>query len=398
MVRRRSVVMGSLAGATTGFWRGARADTADLKIGNTMPYSGPASAYAAIGHFESAYFRMVNEHGGISGRRIAFLTYDDSLSPPKTVEEVRRLVEQDQVDFLFNTLGTPTNSAVVRYVNQRKVPHIFLATGADKWSDYKQNSWTIGFQPSYRTEAQIYAKYALAQKPDAKIGFLYQNDDFGKDYLAGVRDVLGDGWSKHVVQTASYELTDPTIDSQVVSLQGSGADVLISAAAPKAAAQIIRKVHDIGWKPLFFMSNVSISVGAVMRPAGPDKGIGVISTGFLKDPTDPGFANDPQMQDWRDFMARYLPGADLSDLNYVYGYTVCRALMHVLDKCAGDFSRQNVMRQTTDVHDLEIPTLLPGIRVNTAPDNYRPIQAMQLQRWNGTTWERFGEVIQGLPA
>src|SRR5580700_1671181 len=300
----------------------------EIKIGQTMPYSGPASAYGTIGKVEAAYFAMVNDTGGINGRKINFISLDDGYSPPKTVEQVRRLVEQDQVAFLFNNLGTPTNSAIWHYVNQKKVPHLFISTGADKWGDYKNYPWTMGFQPSYRTEAQIYTKYILQQKPDAKIAILYQNDDFGKDYPAGVKDVLGDKFDKMVV-SSSYETTDATLDSQLNTLQASGANVLLVAAIPKFAAMSIRKVYDLGWKPMFFMSNVSISVGSVLTPAGPEKAVGMVSTGYLKDPVDPSWANDPGMQEWRDFMAKNMPGADVTDASYVFAYSVSKAMMQV---------------------------------------------------------------------
>jgi branched-chain amino acid transport system substrate-binding protein len=310
------------------------------------------------------------------------------------VEQVRRLIEQDEVDFLFNTLGTPTNSAIERYVNQKKVPMLFVATGADKWGDYQHFPWTIGFQPSYRTEAQIYAKYILANVKDPKIAILYQNDDFGKDYPAGVKDVLGDNYDK-MVTAATYETTDATVDSPINTLQASGANVLLVVAIPKFAAQAIRKVYDLGWKPTFIMSNVSTSVGAVLTPAGPEKAIGMLSTDYRKDPVDPSWDKDPGMQQWRDFMAKYLPGADLTDSGYVYAYGVSLTMLQVLKQCNGDFSRENVMKQATNIHDLELPTLLPGIKVSTSPTNYHPIRSLQMLRWDGKTWVRFGPVIEG---
>ena len=366
----------------------------EIKIGNTDAYSGPASAYGVIAKVEAAFFKMVNEQGGVAGRQINFISLDDGYSPPKTVEQVRRLIEEDHVALLFNTLGTPTNSAIVRYVNQKQVPHLFVSTGADKFGDYQQFPWTMGFQPSYRTEAQIYAKYILKEKPNAKIAVLYQNDDLGKDYLAGMKDVLGDKFDKMVV-TASYETTDPTIDSQITSLQGTGANVLLVAATPKFAAQAIRKVHDLDWKPLLFMSNVSVSVGAVIKPAGPENAIGMITALYAKDPTDPTWKNDAGMNEWRDFMAKYMPGADTSDIISVFAYSVSKAMLQVLKQCGDDFSRQNIMKQATNLHDLELPTLLPGIRLNTSPTNYHPIQQMQLAKFDGTTWVLFGEVITG---
>jgi len=366
----------------------------EIKIGNTIPYSGPASAYRALGKLETAFFTMVNQQGGVAGHKINYISLDDAYSPPKTVEQIRRLVEQEQVAFTFATLGTPTNSAIVRYMNQKMVPQLFVSTGADKWGDYKVTPWTIGWQPSYRTEAQIYAKYILQQKPNAKIAILFQNDDFGKDYPAGLKDVLGDNYEKMVV-SATYETTDATIDSQITTLQASGADVLLVAAIPKFAAQSIRKVHDLDWKPMFFMSNVSISVGAVMTPAGPQNGIGIISAAYLKDSSDPAWNNDPGMMEWRAFMGKYLPDADQTDGGYIAAYGLSKTMLHVLQQCNGDFSRKNIMKQVTSLHDLESPVLLPGIKINTSPTNYHPIQAMQLEKWTGKNWALFGSVIQG---
>jgi branched-chain amino acid transport system substrate-binding protein len=366
----------------------------EIKIGNTDAYSGPASAYGVIAKLETAFFKMVNDQGGVAGHKINFISLDDGYSPPKTVEQVRRLIEEDQVALLFNTLGTPTNSAIVRYVNQKKVPQLFISTGADKWGDYQHFPWTMGFQASFRTEARIYAKYILKEKPNAKIAILYQNDDLGKDYLAGMKDVLGDNFDKMVV-TASYETTDPTIDSQITSLQAAGANVLLVAAIPKFAAQAIRKVHDLDWKPLFFMSYVSASVGAVIKPAGPENAIGMITAYFMKDPTDLTWKNDAGMNEWRDFMAKYMPGADFTDGNYVFAYGVSKTMLQVLKQCGGDFTRENIMKQAANLHDLELPTLLPGIKVNTSPTNYHPIRQMQLVKFDGTGWVRFGDVIAG---
>ena len=403
MTRRLTCVLAGalLIGLATGSGRpAAAADTpgvtaTEIKIGNTDAYSGPASAYGVIARLETAFFQMVNDQGGVAGHKINFISYDDAYSPPKTVEQVRRLVEEDQVALLFNTLGTPTNSAIQRYVNQKKVPHLFISTGADKWGDYQHFPWTMGYQPSYRTEAQIYTKYMLQQNPDAKLGILYQNDDFGKDYPAGVKDVLGAGYGSVVVKEVSYETTDPTIDSQIATLQGAGADALLVAATPKFAAQAIRRVHELGWKPLFFMTNVAISVGSVMTPAGPENGIGIVSTNYLKDATDPGFANDPGMQEWRAFMAKYMPNADMTDNSYVFAYGVSKVMLQVLKQCDGDFSRENIMKQAANLHDLAVPTLLPGIKVNTSPTNFHPIRAMQLEKWDGKTWRLFGDIIEG---
>ena len=367
----------------------------EIKIGNTNPYSGPASAFSVVAKLETAFFKMVNDQGGVAGRKINFISLDDGYSPPKTLEQVRRLIEEDQVALLFNNAGHgPTNSAIQRYVNQKQVPHLFISSGADKWGDYQHFPWTMGFQPSFRTEAQIYAKYILKEKPNPKIAILYQNDDLGKDYLAGMKDVLGDKFDKMVV-TASYETTDPTIDSQITSLQGAGANVLLVAAIPKFAAQAIRKVHDLDWKPLFFMSYVSASIGAVIKPAGPENAIGMITAGYVKDPNDPTWKNDAGMNEWRDFMAKYMPGADITDGNYVFAYGVSKAMLQVLKQCEGNFTRENIMKQAANLHDLELPTLLPGIKVNTSPTNYHPIRQMQLAKFDGTHWVLFGDVITG---
>jgi len=366
----------------------------EIKIGNTNPYSGPASAYSVVGKLETAFFKMVNDQGGVAGRKINFISLDDGYSPPKTLEQVRRLIEEDQVALLFNNMGTPTNSAIQRYVNQKKVPHLFIAASGDKFGDYQHFPWTMRFQPSSRTEAQIYAKYTLKEKPNPKIAILYQNDDLGKDYLAGMKDVLGDKFDKMVV-TASYETTDPTIDSQITSLQASGADVLLVAATPKFGAQAIRKVHDLDWKPLFLMSQSSSSVGAVINPAGPENAIGMITAGYQKDPNDPTWNNDAGMNEWHDFMAKYMPGADTADGAYVFAYSVSKAMLEVLKQCEGNFTRENIMKQAANLHDLELPTLLPGIKVNTSPTNYHPIRQMGLAKFDGTHWVRLGDIITG---
>jgi branched-chain amino acid transport system substrate-binding protein len=366
----------------------------EIRIGNTMPYSGPASAYGTIGKAIAAKFKMANDEGGFAGRKVNFISYDDGYSPPKTVEQTRRLIEEDQVAALFAPLGTPTNSATVRYINQKKVPALFLATGADKWGDYKEHPWTIGWQPSYVTESQVYAKYILAQKPDAKIGVLYQNDDFGKDYLVGVRDILKDRFDK-MVTTASFEVTDATIDSQLVTLQAAGVDVLMTVASPKFAAQSVRKVGGMNWKPLHVLTNVSVSVGAVMIPAGSENGIGIVSSTYLKDPTDPRWDNDTGMKEWRTFMAKYYPDGDLKDLGNISGFGLTHTMLAVLKQCGSDFSRENMLKQATNLHDLENPVVLPGIKINTSPTNYRPIRQLQLMRWTGKTWDLFGDIIAG---
>jgi len=401
IVRRRSVLASAAAALVTPAIVRAEDTTgvtaAEIRIGNTIPYSGPASAYGTIGKAIAAAFRQANDAGGFAGRKVNFISYDDGYSPPKTVEQTRRLIEEDRVAALFATLGTPTNSATVRYINQKKVPHLFLATGADKWGDYKEHPWTIGWQPSYVTESQVYAKYILAQKSDAKIGILYQNDDFGKDYLQGVRDVLKDRYEKQVVST-SYETTDATIDSQLVSLQSAHVDVLVTIATPKFAAQAIRKVADMKWKPMHILSGVAVSVGAVMIPAGPDNGIGIVSSAYLKDPTDPRWDNDAGMKQWRAFMAKYYPDGDIKDSGNVSGFALTQTMIHVLTQCGNDLSRGNMMRQATNLQDLENPLLLPGIKINTAPTNYHPIRQLQLMRWTGKTWDLFGDIISGASA
>ena len=366
----------------------------EIRLGPTMPYSGPASAYGTIGKAMTAMYRKANEEGGIAGRKINFISYDDGYSPPKTVEQTRRLIEEDQVAALSSPLGTPTNSAIVRYVNQKKVPHLFLATGADKWGDYKEHPWTIGWQPSYVVEAQVYAKYVLAQKPDAKIGMLYQNDDFGKDYVIGVKDILQDRAAKMLI-TTSYEVTDSTIDSQLVSLQSAGCDVLMTFATPKFAAQAIRKVAGMNWKPLHILSGVSVSVGAVMEPAGPENGIGIVSSAYLKDPTDPRWDNDPGMKEWRAFMTKYYPEGDVKDGGNVSGFGFAYTMLAMLKQCGNDLSRENMMKQAANLKNLECPIVLPGIKLNTSPTNFRPMRQLQLMRWTGKTWDLFGDVISG---
>ncbi len=400
MLHRRALLTTAAAGfipAAPAILRAADAPgvtASEIRIGNTMPYSGPASAYGTIGKAIAARFRMANDEGSFAGRKVNFISYDDGYSPPKTVEQTRRLIEDDKVAGLFAQLGTPTNSAIVRYVNQKKVPHLFLATGADKWGDYQEHPWTIGYQPSYVTESRVYAKYILARKPDAKIGILYQNDDFGKDYLRGVQDILK-GRYDHQVTAVSYEVTDATIDSQLVSLQSAGIDVLMTVAVPKFAAQSIRKVADMSWKPLHILSGVSVSVAAVMTPAGRENGIGIISSAYGKDPTDPRWENDPGMKQWRAFMAKYYPDGDLKDAGNVYGFGITHTMLTVLKNCGEDLSRENMMKQATSLRDLENPALLPGIRINTSPTNYHPIRQLQLMRWTGTTWDLFGDIIDG---
>jgi branched-chain amino acid transport system substrate-binding protein len=387
------MIAGGLALAAGQYGPGA-SDTA-IKIGNTMSYSGPNSSYGAIGKSDAAYFAMLNEQGGINGRRIEFISRDDSYSPPKTVEQVRKLVEEDQVLFLFNTLGTPPNTAIQGYLNDNKVPQLFVGTGADKWNDPKHHPWTMGWQPSYRIEARIYARYILDNLPNARIAVLYQNDDFGKDYLIGLREGLGGRADKMIVAVQSYETTDATLDSQVVSLQGSGADVLLTAAISKFAAQAIRKVYDIGWKPTHFLTNVSTSVKAAMQPAGPEKAVGIISAGYFKDPTDPQWRDTPEYKDWLAWMKKYNTSGSLADNFTVYGYSLAQTMAAVLTACGDNLTRENVMKQAARMHNLKPPMLLPGIAISTSADDYAPIKQMQLMKFDGTTWRLFGPVLSG---
>jgi branched-chain amino acid transport system substrate-binding protein len=367
----------------------------EIRIGNTMPYSGPASAYGVIGKAEAAYFAMINEQGGINGRKIKFISRDDGYSPAKTIDVVRKLVEEDQVLLLFQTLGTAPNTAIQSYLNDSKVPQLFVASGAEKWNDPKNHPWTMPFVPSYRVEARIYGRYILKNLPDAKIAVLYQNDDLGKDYIAGLREGLGDKADKMIVATESQETTDPTVDSQILSLHSSGADVLLTAATPKFAAQAIRKVYDIGWKPTHFLSVISISVKAVMQPAGLEKGIGITSATFAKEPTDPQWQGTPEYNDWLAWLKKYDSSADISDGLNVYGYTAAQILVAVLKACGDNLTRENVMKQAASIHDLKLPMLLPGIIVSTSADDYAPIKQMQLIKFDGITWKLFGDLISG---
>ena len=367
----------------------------EIKLGSTMPYSGPASSYGTIGKSEAAYFAMINDQGGINGRKIDFIVRDDAYSPPKTVEDIRELVEQDHVLATFNTLGTPPNTAIQSYMNDNKVPQLFVATGANKWNDPKHHPWTIGWQPSYQIEARIYARYILKNIPNAKIAVLYQNDDFGKDYLIGLRQGLGDKADKMIVTTQTYETTDATVDSQIVAMQGSGANVVLTVAIPKFAAQAIRKMYDIGWKPTHFLTNVSTSVKAAMQPAGPEKAVGIISSGYVKDPTDPQWLDTPEYKDWLAWMKKYNTSGDIADANTVYAYSVAQTMVAVLKQCGNDLTRENLMKQAASIHDLKLPMLLPGITVSTSASDFAPIKQMQLQRFDGTTWKLFGEVISG---
>ena len=365
----------------------------EIKIGQTMPYSGPASATGAIGLAELAFVKMINDRGGVNGRKIRLVSVDDGYSPPKTVEQTRKLVEQDQVAVIFSSLGTPTNTAIQKYLNDRGVPQLFVATGASKWADPEHFRWTMGWQPNYHTEGRIYARYIREHKPDAKIAVIYQNDDYGKDYLAGIEDGLGERYAKMVVGVASYEVTDPTVDSQIVVLQGTGADVFIDIALPKAAAQAIRKAYDIGWRPLYFLNSVGSAVGAVLRPAGLEKSVGIITARYYKDPTDPQWRDDSAYREWLLWMKKYNPDANVADYYNVTGYSAAMTLVQVLKQCGDDLSRENIMRQAANIHGLELPMLLPGVTINTSPTDYRPIKQMRLVRFDGQTWQPISDLI-----
>jgi branched-chain amino acid transport system substrate-binding protein len=366
---------------------------AEIRIGQSIPYSGPASAYAMLGKGEAAYFQMVNDKGGVNGHKIKFISLDDGYSPPKAVENVKKLVENENVAVIFNNVGTAHNSAVQKYLNDKKVPHLFVASGADRWGDPAHFPWTMGFQPSYRGEARTYARYLKKEKPDGKLCVLYQNDDFGKEYLTGLKEGFGDQYDKVVVKTLSYEVTDPSIDSQIVSLQGAGCDALLTAATPKFAAQAIRKVGDLGWKPLHMMSNVSISRTAVLAPAGLGKSTGLISAGYIKDINDPALANDPGLNEYRAFARQYLVGLDLTDGTLEYAYGVAQAMVQVLTQCGNDLSRENVMKQAANIKNLQLGVIGPGIVVNTSATDFHPFQQLQFGRFNGNNFETFGEVF-----
>jgi ABC-type branched-subunit amino acid transport system substrate-binding protein len=368
----------------------------EIKIGNTNPYSGPASAYGTIGKALGAYFKKVNDEGGINGRKINYISYDDAYSPPKAVEMVRKLVEQDQVAALFQTLGTPTNTAIHKYVNSQKIPHLFVATGATKWNDPKNFPWTMGWQPNYQTEGRTYASYILKNLPDAKIGILYQNDDYGKDYRKGLLDGLGDAAKKLVVLEQTYEVTDPTIDSQIVNLKNSGANVFFNVTIPKFAVQAIKKAHDIGWQPTHFLNNVSSSLGTVLKPAGLEASKGLITALYMKEVTDPQWKNDKGFQDWVAWMKKYYPEGALDDQSNAFGYTVAQIMVQVLKQCGSDLSRENIMKQAANLKNVELPLLLPGIKVNTSPTDHAPIEQEQLAKFDGERWVLFGELVEAV--
>src|SRR5665213_49447 len=363
-----------------------------IKIGNIMPYSGPASAYAVIGKTEAALFQMINDEGGINGRKITFVSYDDGYSPPKAFEQARKLVEDDNVLLIFNSLGTPSNTAIHKYMKEQKVPQLFVATGASKWNDPKHFPWTMGWQPNYQSETQIYAKYILKNKPNAKIAVLYQNDDYGKDYLKGLKDGLG-AKASMIVAEDSYETTEPTIDSHIVNLKSSGADVFVNISTPKFAAQAIKKNAEIGWKPLHFLNSVSSSIGATIKPAGIDASQGIISSAYLKDPTDPQWKDDAGMKTFNAFLDKYYPEANRNDAFVVYGYSVAQTMVYVLKNCGDDLTRANVMKQAASIKGLKEDGLLPGIKITTSATDFAPIEQLQLQKLEGDTWHLFGDII-----
>jgi branched-chain amino acid transport system substrate-binding protein len=379
--------------ATAAEMRGVTAT--EIKIGQTMPYSGPVSAFGALGKGEVGYFKMLNERGGINGRKVNLISLDDGYAPPKAVEQTRRLVESDEVALIFSSIGTAQNTAIAKYLQGKHIPQLFLASGASKFADISQYPQaTVGVQAPFRYEARLYVKYALAKNPDAKFAIISQNDDFGRDYLAGVRDVLGEKYDQ-LVTGATYEISDPTIDSQIVKLKASGADVLIIAATPKFAAQSIREVFEIGWRPLTFLSNVAVWVSSVMQPAGLEAGVGIISTAYVKDPEDPAWNNDSGVKAWRAFMEKYVPNGDIHDANYINAYNSAMALEYVLKACGDDLSTDNILRQTYAIKNLALPMLLPGITINTSPTDHVPVEQMQFMRFSGRQWERFGELQTG---
>jgi len=365
----------------------------EIKIGNVEAYSGPVSAYGVIGKTEDAYFKMINDAGGINGRKINFISYDDGYSPPKTVEQVRKLIESDEVFLIFNALGTPTQTAVQKYQNTKKVPQLFIASGASKWNDPKEFPWTMGFQPSYRVEARIFAKYILKTKPDAKVAVFYQNDDFGKDYVAGLKEVFGDKTSSILVAEESYETTEPSIDSHIVKLKGTGADVLVNISTPKFAAQAIKKMAEMEWKPMHVMTDVSISIGAVMKPAGFENCEGILSALYIKDASDPQWKDDAGMKKFMAFIDKYMPGANVADANLVYGYAAAQTMVQVLKQAGDDLTRENVMKQAASLKDFVPDTLLPGIKINTSATDFAPIEQLQMMQFKGGQWVMFGDVI-----
>jgi branched-chain amino acid transport system substrate-binding protein len=397
---RRSLLAGSAAAGLVALAGTSRAEdipgvtATELKIGCTTSLSGPVSALGTIAKCANGFFHMINDQGGIAGRRINFIYYDDAFNPAKTVEQTRKLIEGDNVAFLYSMLGTAPNSAVVKYINSSKVPHLFLSVNGDKWGDYQNYPWTMGFAPSSRTEAQIFAKYALSQKPDARFALLYQNDDLGKDFVNGLRDVLGPRYDS-LVKAVSYEVADPTIDSQIVALRASNADVLISGVTAKFAAQAIRKVYELDWKPIHCVTSGAASVASTIIPVGPERAVGLVTSVYIKDPSDPAWSEDPAMKDYLEFMAKYYSEGNPKEVLNAYAYIVTSVLRILLEQCNGDFARENIMRQANNLRNVEIPLMLPGVRVNTSPTNHHPLRQMQLQRWDGKGYVRFGNIIEG---
>ena len=369
------------------------ASDTEIKIGQTMPYSGPASAYGTIGKVQAAYFKQLNEQGGVNGRKINFISLDDGYSPPKTVEMIRRLVEQDEVLLTLGTLGTPSNTAIHKYMNTKKVPHMFLATGASKWNDPKNNPWTIGFNPNYHSEGKLYAQHILANKPNAKIAVLMQNDDYGKDYFNGFKEGLGAKAASMIVSHATYEVTDPTIDSQIVTLKGSGADTFFNITTPKFAAQAIRKVSDVGWKPTHYLNQVSASVGSVLKPAGLDVSVGLISMNYIKEGADSRWDNDPTMKDFKALIKKYAPEVSPDDGNATYGYAVAQMMVQVLKQAGDNLTRENIMKQAASIKDFQVPMALPGVLASTSPTDFALFQTMQLVKFDGKTWVDFGKPV-----
>jgi len=400
-MNRRALLLSTAAGvivAAAPAWAQKKYDQGatdtEIKLGNTTPYSGPTSAYGTNGRAAAAYFRMINDRGGVNGRKINFISYDDAYSPPKTVEQVRKLVESDEVLALVQTLGTATNSAIMKYTNAKKIPQLFVATGGTKFGDPKNFPWTMGFQPNYQSEGRVYAKYILANHPAGRIAVLFQNDDYGKDVLKGLKDGLGPKTSM-IIAEAPYETGDPTVDSQVVRLQASGADVFVNIATPKFAAQAIKKVAELGWKPVHILNNVAGSIGSVLKPAGFENSKGILSTAYLQDPTDKANANDPGVKEWVAFMDKYFPEGDKTNSGNVSGYVIARLMVQVLQQCGDNLTRENVMKQAANLKDVDLGMLLPGIKVNTSPTDYFPLKQLQMRRFNGEGWENFGPVISG---
>ncbi|MHC2254742.1 branched-chain amino acid transport system substrate-binding protein [Bradyrhizobium embrapense] len=370
------------------------ASDTEIKIGQTVPFSGPASAYASIGKTQAAYFKMINDQGGINGRKINLIQYDDAYSPPKAVEQVRKLVESDEVLLTFQIVGTPSNAAVQKYLNAKKVPQLFAATGASKFTDPKNFPWTLGFNPNYFVEGRIYGQYILKEHPNAKIGVLYQNDDLGKDYLNGIKAGLGDKAAKMIVAEASYEVSDPTIDSQVIKIKDAGADLFFSASTPKQAAQAIKKIAELGWHPVHIVDINATSVGAVLQPAGLEASKGLISTNYGKDPADPQWKDDPGMKRYFDFMAKYYPDGDKNSNFNTYGYSTAQLMVHVLKQCGDELTRENVLKQATNLKNVDLDMALPGIKGNTTPNDYRVNKQLQMMRFNGERWELFGPILE----